>query len=170
MSISMGTSEPAPSTMLTTYILPHPKCDCFRNGIKLGAQIISPFKTSFCYLVHFQLQKLLKIWCLFQLRSGNYEIISIKFYSLRAFQQYCGHAQISFNFFVLILLNFQWQYYSKFNNSHIVGLNVKKPPQCTPIYQGLSNITMSPMGGALWFGRCQCNKPPFLINRYCPSN
>jgi hypothetical protein len=58
MSISMSTSEPAPQTMLTTYILPRPKCDCF--SIKLGTQLISPSKTSFCYLVQFQLQKLSK--------------------------------------------------------------------------------------------------------------
>lgn len=40
-----------------------------------------------------------------------------------------------------ILLNFQWQTYSKFNNPCIISLNVTKIPLYTPTHQELSNST-----------------------------
>jgi hypothetical protein len=52
---------------------------------------------------------------------------------------------------------------SIFNNSCNISLNITKPPRCTCIYQGFSNITKSIMR-ALWFGRFQCDKQIKQIN------
>ncbi len=50
----------------------------------------------------------------------------------------------------MILLNFQWENYSSFNNFWIVGLNIKRPHWWIYIHQGLSNGTKCMMKGSGW--------------------
>ncbi len=70
------------------------------------------------------------------LRSKNYKITSIKTYSSKDFQQYQGQTQN-----VLDISSFDFIEFSIFNNSCTTGLNILKPPQCTPTHQGHSNGT-----------------------------
>jgi hypothetical protein len=61
---------------------------------------------------------------------------------------------------ILILLNFQWQNYSKLNNSCTrIGLYIAKPT-LVHLHWELSNNTKVGGGGWLpWFGRSPCDKP-----------
>jgi hypothetical protein len=156
--------------MLTTYILPRPKCDCFRNSIKLGTQLIYPFKTSFCYLVQFQLQKILKIWFLFQLRSGNYEIISIKFLLIDGFP---ANTVDMPRFLSKNLFWFYWIFNENIIQNSITlshcRFNRQETTSVHPYTSRAFQHYQEP-NRALWFERSQCNKPPFLIERCCPSN
>jgi hypothetical protein len=54
--------------------------------------------------------------------------------------------------YLFIFLN-----YSIFNNSHIVGPNIMKPPQHTPIHWRFSNHTKDTMGTTM-VESFQCNK------------
>ncbi len=79
-------------------------------------------------------------------------------YSQNIFQQYKKGTPI-FLFSVLIFkLN---------NNSHVIGLNISKPPQYTAIHWRLSNHTKDTMGTTM-VGSFQCNKQKLILkNKLC---
>ncbi len=76
-------------------------------------------------------------------------------------------SKVSPNFpklFNFVLFNFLWQNYSIFNHSCNIGLNVTKPPQCTPtlqVFEGFPTISRA-QWGLPWFTN-KTNKLPSLI-------
>jgi hypothetical protein len=105
--------------------------------------------------------------CILRLTIAK-KITSIKSYSWRAFQQYHECSSISQKIVFFILLNFQWQNGSIFNNSWFVCLNITKPPLCTPTQQGLCNSIKNMAGGSeiLTWWTNRWNKLPSLEDRY----
>jgi hypothetical protein len=115
-----------------------PECELITQLIELEICIFIELSNIIHYVLH--------------LRTKSYEITFTKTYSFKFFQQYKKGTLIFLIFFVLILNC------SIFNNLDIVGLNISKPLECTPIHWKLSNHTKDTMGTTM-VGRFQCNKP-----------
>jgi hypothetical protein len=73
------------------------------------------------FLLNFQWQRLLKIQYLLHLTCRNYEITSIKSYSLNNFQKYCEKS-------LKFRINFNDKNHSKYNISCNLGLKFTKSP------------------------------------------
>jgi hypothetical protein len=113
------------------------KLNEFWDGTWSGIQILLKIKNENFYSI-FHWQRLLKILYLVHLRFNFLKIVFLKSYSLRStFQQYEKIRPISLKLSVLILLDFQWQICSIFNNFCIIGLNITKSPRCIPTHKGL---------------------------------
>ncbi len=88
------------------------------------------------------------------LRSKNYKIASKKSYPWKGFSTIVSTRALP-NFLKIFILHFEkkilWQICSIFNNSYTIGLNISKPPWCTPTHQRLSNNTkITTEGTIVW--------------------
>jgi len=75
---------------------------------------------------------------LIHLKFKDFQIIVIRSYSLRSYQE---SAKILLSFFVLIWMKFECKTCSISHNFSTISPNIMKPNLCTPICGGLSNGT-----------------------------
>jgi len=113
---------------------------------------------AFGFFIDFQWKKLFKIQPLshrwgFKIRISPYATLFVEDFPLIGYQE-C--TPTSLEKFILILLKFQWQNYSKFHNFCNIWVNHSKTPLCTPSHWGLSNDTKIKWGSVVFEEISKC--------------
>ncbi len=96
------------------------------------------------------------------------KIVSLKSYALRAFQQYQNHPNFPKKNLVFILLNFEWQNCTIFNNTRTIVQTIGKFFNVHLFLEDFVIVCMkSTMGGrVVWFGGSQHGKQPTFLDRH----